>query len=33
MADYYPGIKATMGEKGSEIVYYMIRMKLAFIGV
>ena len=27
MSDMYPGIKAVMGEKDSQIVYYMIKMQ------
>ena len=27
MGDVYPGIKATMGEQESQIIYYMIKMR------
>ena len=27
MGDVYPGIKASMGEKESQIIYYMIKMR------
>ena len=27
MGDVYPGIKALMGEKESQIIYYMIKMR------